>query len=127
MTSSPLMQPTPLKVMWSKLICSICIICLLFRLRCLKNGIHSLIILTARLFKILFFKITNKMRFGFLILFFVFSAQLFAQKFPMFENYKWEKDPERSVVNASNSLYYYSKYMLAIEYEFDDYYGRYFK
>jgi hypothetical protein len=60
----------------------------------------------------------------FLISFFVTTQ---AQKFPLFENYQWEKNPQWSENTEKDALYYYSKYTLAIEYEFDDYYGRYYK
>ncbi|MBI3134980.1 MAG: DUF3857 domain-containing protein [Bacteroidetes bacterium] len=67
------------------------------------------------------------MRFTFILLFSFFTLNLSAQKFPFFDNYKWEKNPVQDTDRESGSLYYYTKYTLAIEYEYDDYYGRYYK
>jgi len=61
------------------------------------------------------------------LLVFGFTLIASAQKFPFFDNYKWEKNPVQNNAQKSNSLYYYTKYTLAIEYEYDDYYGRYYK
>lgn len=61
------------------------------------------------------------------IAFLVFSFCVVAQKFPLYDNYKWEKAPVLDTKNIPGVLYYYTKYMLAVEYEMDPYYGRFFK
>ena len=51
----------------------------------------------------------------------------FAQLYPFYNNYKWEKEPVLINRNVKDALYYYNKYMLSIEYEYDSYYGKHYK
>lgn len=51
----------------------------------------------------------------------------FGQKFPMYSNYKWDKETKLDSSVVPNVLYYYTKYVVAVEYEFDPYYQRFFK
>lgn len=64
-------------------------------------------------------------------LFLVFALLIFnaasAQLFPFYDNYKWEKNPTLTDRNLHDPLFYYNKYMLAIEYEYDDYYREFYK
>jgi hypothetical protein len=56
-----------------------------------------------------------------------FSVTGFAQLFPFYDNYKWEKNPVITAREGDDALYYYNKYMLSIEYEYDSYHDQYYK
>lgn len=60
-------------------------------------------------------------------LFLVLAAQSFGQKFPFYKHYDWDKNPQPIDLNLSDPLYYYTKYLLTVEYAWDDYYGQYYK
>ncbi|MBK7129414.1 MAG: DUF3857 domain-containing protein [Crocinitomicaceae bacterium] len=68
-----------------------------------------------------------RMKYFWTLLFAFFCLTSHAQKYPFFEHYKWEKSPVMSDIHEHDALYYYTKYTMAIEYEYDEYYGRYFK
>ncbi|MBK9591411.1 MAG: DUF3857 domain-containing protein [Crocinitomicaceae bacterium] len=59
--------------------------------------------------------------------FLISSFDSIAQKYPIYDNYKWEKTPVLDTQKIADVLYYYPKYFLAVEYEFDPYYGEFFK
>lgn len=55
------------------------------------------------------------------------TFQLNAQLFPFFKHHEWEDAPEWSEKEISDELYFYTKYLLAIEYEYDLNTASYFK
>ena len=57
----------------------------------------------------------------------LFSFGVTGQKYPFYDNYKWAKDPAMTGRGKTDVLYYYNKYTLAIEYEYDDFYGKFYK
>jgi len=64
-------------------------------------------------------------------LFLVFALFIFnicsAQLYPFYDNYIWEKNPSQTDRKLNDALFYYNKYLLAIEYEYDDYYREFYK
>lgn len=50
-----------------------------------------------------------------------------AQQYPFYKNYSLEKDPAPVQRAATDQLYYYNKYLLTIEYEFDPYSQSFYK
>jgi len=50
-----------------------------------------------------------------------------AQKFPFYENYKWEKTPSIIDRHIEDELYYYNQYDVASEYIFDPFKSAYYK
>lgn len=65
---------------------------------------------------------------GFLAFFLIItSTWAFTQKYPFYDNYKWDKAPVLCTMEVPNALYFYSKYTLAVEYEYDLYNGKFFK
>jgi hypothetical protein len=51
----------------------------------------------------------------------------FGQLYPFYKNHDWEDTPQLSSREVPGELYYYTKYLLAIEYEYDLNSGSYFK
>lgn len=51
----------------------------------------------------------------------------FGQKFPFHKNYEWDKSPVAIDLQLSTPLYYYTKYLLGVEYDYDDYRGQFYK
>lgn len=54
-------------------------------------------------------------------------ANTFGQKYPFYRNHKWESEPVWNEENKDEHLYYYTKYLFAVEYEFDSYTGGFYK
>ncbi len=50
-----------------------------------------------------------------------------AQQYPFYKNYSLEKTPTLTEREATDQLYYYNKYLLTIEYEYDPYAQGFFK
>jgi len=50
-----------------------------------------------------------------------------AQLFPFYENYKWEKNPTQIERDEDDALFYYNKFMLALEYEYDPTHNAFYK
>lgn len=61
----------------------------------------------------------------FFCLLLAFSGQ--AQKYPFYQHYELEKSPKPIQRDKTDQLYYYNKYLLTIEYEYDNYKRSYFK
>ena len=51
----------------------------------------------------------------------------FGQQYPFYKYYKFDPKTERIEREPTDQIYYYNKYLLTIEYEFDEYYGSFFK
>ena len=67
------------------------------------------------------------MRQLFLAIALLFSVLSQAQLYPFYDNYKWEKTPELIDRGTKDALYYYNKFMLSVEYEYDPTYGKFYK
>lgn len=50
-----------------------------------------------------------------------------AQLYPFYKHHEWEKDPVQATKVLDKELYYYTKYLLCVEYIYDGYEGTYYK
>lgn len=65
---------------------------------------------------------------SFILIFLLISGVVSnAQQFPFYKNYSLEKSPKPIERTSNDLIYYYNKYLLTIEYEYDPYYQGFFK
>jgi len=56
-----------------------------------------------------------------------FGIPVFAQQYPFYEHYELEEDPVTIERPPSDQIYYYNKYLLTVEYEYDYFSGSFYK
>lgn len=62
-----------------------------------------------------------------LLSFIIFTSFVYGQQYPFYEHYQLESEPVAIERPPSDQIYYYNKYLLAVEYEYDYFSGTFYK